>query len=156
MATSSSVSMFKGLYITSNKMETRFLEPSNFRGIEWFRPPGFSCNENSYGAWKGTYVLNRTLLLLNLGSSEARGWVRCYTGLTADEFDPDCQYCGHDGNLKVHDAISKAPALARFDGTILAPLYTEEGLRDDLEGPEEIVLFTGRVKNAVSLVRVSQ
>lgn len=151
----STVLVLHGTFITANKREERFLQPRSFRALEWFRAPGFSdVVDGSYGKWKGTYTVNRTLVLLNLGHPESRQWVLDFTGLTVNEFNPDFQYGGGEANLRVHEAIAAAPYFKRFDGTIITPGYTQESLREDLDGPEEIVLFTQRVFNAVSLVGV--
>lgn len=142
-----------GTSLKSTKDDPMFFAVSNFRGLEWFRPPGyqFSCSDRCcYGRYLGEYVLNSRLNLLNLGSSDDRKLVLDNTSLTGVDINPDNQYCGHDGNLKVHKAILGSVGLRRYDGTIITKEFIEEKLLDDLEGADEVVLFTSRVRNRIS------
>lgn len=143
-----------GDIITMNKADPSFFNPVNFRSLEWFRPKdyttkyqGYSC----YGVYTASFLTNRKLHLLNLGSGEARQQILNFTSLEPIDINPDYQY-EHNGNLKVHLAIEDAPFFKIYDGTIITKPLIDKNLLDYLEGPEEIVLFTNRTKNALSFL----
>ena len=142
-----------GAIFYSRKHDPKYFMPSNFRGLEWFRP--HLPEADSYGTYLGTYVAARTLNLLNLGDATARRDILKYTCLTPCEFDPDEQYSCHSSNLRVHEAIMASHAFRCYDGTIISEALTDACLEDDLAGPEEIVLFMNRVRNALILDSVS-
>ena len=142
----------RGALISTRKQDVKFLLPRNFRAMEWFRPPGGDF-ANSYGDLLGVYKLTRKLNLLNLGSAKVReDLVNKKIGLTKDDIDPDQQYCGHAANEKVHKAILKSDFFKRFDGTIISDATNDPCFNGDLDGPEEIVLFTKRARGALVLV----
>lgn len=147
----SSIFIRYGEILTTNKFNQSFLHPSHFRDIEWFRPPNLALPEGSYGPFKGFYKINRTLNLLNLGDPFTRQMLFIHTDLSPIELNPDVQYSGHQTNLRVHQAILRSPFFQRFDGTILTTSLIHPSIRDFLEGPEEVVLFTQRIYMAISL-----
>lgn len=124
------------------------------REIEWFRPPDFKEYDIDKALYKGTYLVEGTLNLLNLGSSAHRKMILTHTDLTERDLDPDFQYSGHAANHKVHLAIYSCPALQRFDGTFVSLNFIDKDIRDWLEGPEEVVLFTKRISGKLFLVSV--
>ena len=142
-----------GTIFYSRKHDPKYFMPSNFRDLEWFRP----ClpEADSHGAYLGTCVAARTLNLLNLGDANMRRDILKCTCLTPQEFNPDKQYSCHSSNLRVHEAIRDSDAFRCYDGTIITEELTDACLDDDLAGPEEIVLFTNRTRNALILDSVS-
>ena len=143
-----------GQQLTSRKFCFSFLSIANMRDIEWFRPPGDVDSSSSYGNYKGTYDLQSTFSLLNLGCEDDRQTILRCTSLTQADLNPDMQYSCHDTNLKVHVAIRDSPLLKRFDGTIVSKLHTDPALAEDLDGPEEVVIFMDRVRNRLLLSHV--
>lgn len=143
-----------GYTFTAKKGCFSFLNPVTMRAIEWFRPASFNDDSVSYGEWEGTYVTSTKLFLLNLGNEKDRESVVSRTSLTPLEFHPDNQYSGYATNLKIHTTIHESPFFKAYDGTIISSLTTDVILRDYLEGVDEIVLFTDRVKNRISLSSV--
>jgi hypothetical protein len=144
----------RGQLLTSRKFCFSFLSIANMRAIEWFRPPNDSDLSTSYGRYKGTYALQSTFVLLNLGCEVDRQLILNCTSLERDDLNPDMQYSCHDANLKVHVAIYDSPLLKRFDGTIISKLHTDPSLSEDLAGPEEVVIFMRRVQNRLLLSHV--
>jgi hypothetical protein len=141
----------RGDLISSRKHDPKFLLPRNFRKMEWFRPPGYDVTlRDVYGEHLGVYRLNRKLNLLNLGKASTRKAIAKHSGLSARDLDPNSQYGGHVGNEKVHRAILRSDFFKVYDGTIMMPSLIDPELRDDLEGAEEVVLFTDRVKGALT------
>lgn len=131
-----------GSIITMKKDKKEYLNTSMFRDIEWFRPPGFKgLDSDSYGTFTGIYEIKRKVTLLNLGDKRTRQVIEKVTGLN---LNPDNQYQGHESNLLVHKAILESKSFDKFDGTIITSVHIKEEDLDELEGPEEIVLFTQR------------
>lgn len=143
----------QGSEITTRKTSAKFLEIKNFRSLEWFRPP---CQDfqSCYGSILGTYKVERRLLLLNLGSVKTRSDLLRHTNLTCNDINPDNQYSGHKPNEKVHKEILRSPFFKAYDGTIITTNLIDKQLLDDMEGPEEIVLFMPRCANAISLTSI--
>lgn len=140
----------KGVVLTMRKEDVDHLNIEMFRHLEWFRPPGYDNSEpDSYGDKLGQYITTRRLNLLNLGKRASRKMILKNTSLSQNDIDPDNQYCGHAGNEVVHKAILESKAFRRYDGTIISTATTEPALLDDLEGAEEVVLFTSRNRNAL-------
>lgn len=139
--------------LTARKHRVEYFYPENFRLIEWYRPPDYLDEGNSYGSLQGTYVLNRKLVLLNLGDIATRSYLRLLTGLSVNDLDPDMQYSGYGPNVHVHRAIleSNSFELRRFDGTITSTNYNTS---EDLDGAEEVVLFKSRTRGALTLLSV--
>jgi len=126
------------------------LSVENFKEIEWFRPPHFKHSKGlKHGHFVGTYSFNRNVELLNLGNASVRERIIKHTTLTVGDLDR--QYSSYKKNLKVQNAIIKSLWFSRFDGTIITPVLTDNHLKDDLEGPEEVVLFMMRVKTEITL-----
>jgi hypothetical protein len=150
----SSYFLQQGQRLTTNKYKEEYLNPSNFQEITWFRPPWDSEALDCYGPLKGIYITNRRLNLLNLGNKYTRQKIKENTNLNEHQLDPDEQYCGHNGNLIVHQAIFDSSYFKRFDGTIISSDLTDPDLRDYLEGPEEVVLFMDRARWALTLSEI--
>lgn len=148
------INIDNGEELKMRKHIREFLKVENFREMEWFRPPGISGDEDSYGGSEGTYSVDRQLNLLNLGNADARQMVLNHTDVTKEDLNPDMQYSCHKSNWKVHEAILDSNFFSLYDGTYISALEIDDELKDDLEGPEEIVLFTDRVKRAISLIKV--
>lgn len=149
-----SVLLRQGEIITSNKADPSFFQPENFRDIEFFRPPGSTPTPDTYGSITGVFRVNRTLNLINLGDPMTRAMILSHTDVTASELDPDVQYQGGPVNVKIHRSIIRSGFFKRFDGTIITTRLIHPSLLGDLEGPEEVVLFTDRCRWALSLVDV--
>lgn len=147
-----SIYLISGQTLRINKSNPNFLNPDNFRPIEWFRPPDYQNTNDSYGVYTGTYEIKRTLRLLNLGDQVARDMVLQHTDLTQYEFDADQQYSGDQGNMIVHEAILESPYFDDYDGTILTKKLINDSLLEYLEGAEEVCLFTERNQGALSLI----
>lgn len=141
--------------ITNRKPKVSFLNIHNMRELEWFRPPDYTATpDTSYGPFEGSYMVEESIVLLNLGSKLVRQMILKYTGLSEESFDPNMQYSGHEPNLKVHTAILKCEKFKHVDGTIISEIHTDEDMLDELEGPEEVVLFMDRARHKISLIRV--
>lgn len=151
-----------GTLITMRKASPVYLTLPSLRNISWFRPPdyldsfveNYSDIRDSYGTFKGVYLVSSPLLLLNLGSLLDRQLIAEHTDLTPLEFSPDVQYSGHVGNLRFHQAILDSPSLQRYDGTYISQARVDEALEEDLAGAEEIVLFLPRARSSLALVRI--
>jgi hypothetical protein len=147
----------EGERLISRKEVPWFLNVDQMRDIEWFRLESFD-DETGYGVYKGTYVLNDRLTLLNLGNRDHRELILKNTDLTKDDLNPDMQYSGYRENLKVHRAIMKSDTLLRsFDGTIFVEKFVELDLKEILgDTAEEVVLFMDRIGSRISLVKVEK
>lgn len=145
----------KNTLLSMKKHNGAHLLTKNFRSLEWFRPPGVQCDDDSYGNSIGTYKIEQTLNLLNLGDMETRNEILQHTSLTREDLNPDTQYSCHQANTKVHRAILNANHFASYDGTILTSDLIEPSLKHDLEGAEEIVLFTDRMRSGITLYMAS-
>ena len=152
----------KDVFLNAGKKISRatglpeWLQVPNFRTLEWFRPPEYtlevySKEESSYGPHLAFYQVNRKLRLLNLGSKEAIADIVSHTSL--EEGFGLWQY-DHGNNLMVHDEIMSSCYFKGYDGTYISEKDIDHDLLDDLSGPEEIVLFTTRTKNAISLLSI--
>jgi len=145
----------RGDKVTNRKFCFSFLSVASMRDIEWFRPPNINDTSTSYGNFRGTYTLKTSFHLLNLGSVEDRQLILDCTDLNPADFLPDQQYSGHESNLKVHKAIQASQSLQAYDGTIISELLLDNILKEDLAGPEEVVLFMSRAQGRLTLSNVS-
>lgn len=145
-----------GEIITTRKARMEYLCVSSFRDIEWFRPPRFSLESTAYGSLEGVFEVKSPLNLLNLGNSETRQSILENTDLTSEDLNPDNQYSGDFQNTRVHQAIMCSPCFLNFHGTIISEGLMDEHLINELSGPEEVVLFTRRLGDRLSLKGVNR
>jgi len=137
---------------TVSKFHENFLPVEKFGLYEWFRPPDFIPSPASHEVlFKVTYKFTRPVELLNLGNRKVRDMIAKYCGLSKAEFDADEQYSGRSSNLKVQKAIAGCARFNKYDGTILTESLIESELKDDLAGPEEVVLFISRLEGVILL-----
>jgi hypothetical protein len=112
---------------------------SNMNGIQWFSFES-DYGKDVYGPIVHTYYVIDQPRLIDLGKMKTR--MRIVSDLDgvvadiADLMDPDEQYSGGRANMKVHQVLKQLYG-KQFDGTII-----KEVDHEDLEGPEEIVLWT--------------
>jgi len=56
--------------------------------------------------------------------------------------------------VKVHEETLESPYFERHVGTVITESLTDNDLLCDLEGAEEVVLFTSRAKESILLVSI--
>lgn len=137
----------RGEIVTTTKPDKPSLYPENFKRIERFK---LITTAKDKGKLKGTYKVNKPLNLLNLGNKDTRSEIKHYTQLT----DEDLEYFHTIDNLKIHDIIETCDRFKKYDGTILVKTLMDPNLTLNMEPPEEIVLFTERTTNAMSLINI--
>lgn len=144
--------MRNGDKITMKKNNATDLAIENFNKLEWFRPPNAPDDDGRTPV--GEYRLTRDLNLLNLGSAAVRNSIVNTTSLSKEDLNPDVQYSSQDKNTKIHKEIEKAEYFKDYDGTITTRSLIDDELWEDLEGADEIVIFTSRLNGALMLVSI--
>ncbi|MGL5934606.1 MAG: hypothetical protein ACRCZI_03170 [Cetobacterium sp.] len=141
----------KDVIITARKSEVDFLYPLHWRSMEWFRPPNYS-DDDGYGNYRGFYRVMKSLSLLNLGSMFDRVKIMQNTNISL--YDLQIQHTSHHDNSVITKKIMESPGLQEYHGTIITCSLIDASLLDELEGAEEVVLFTERVLCDISLISI--
>ena len=110
-------------------------------GWQWFANEKGYGSADTYGPIISTWVLGKSLRLLDISTSDARKLIAGLLDIPVHTIDCDEQYSGGAGNRQVHDRFKPLLIRLKLQGTIIR----EDDADSDCEGADEVVLFASQL-----------
>ena len=112
-------------------------------GWQWFANEKGYGSADTYGPIISTWVLGKSLRLLDISTSDARKLIAGLLDIPVHTIDCDEQYSGGAGNRQVHDRFKPLLQRMKLQGTIIR----EDDADSDCEGADEVVLFASQLSS---------
>jgi hypothetical protein len=137
--------MVEKSYVIYKKF-AKYIPLNQMSGLQWFALTK-DYGSSTYGDIAKEYYFKKTPNLLDIGNANVRSMIKQtiqpFDPLIVEYSDPNNQYSGGVMNKKYHNLVKEYFG-NEYDGTIIDETKLQgnnEYLKEDLEGPSEIVLW---------------
>ena len=111
--------------------------------LHWFAlSPGYG-SDDTYGPIITTWKIEKNMKFLNISTMKNRRIIAKELDINIYKLDPNEQYSGGQGNIKIHEILMPIISKYKLNGTYI----NDEEADEDCEGPTEIVLTRESIKN---------